>query len=150
MKQSTPLSKHNPAALLRTHGLRVTPQRLAVAEWVFSKPMHVTARIVHEQIKLAHPAVSMNTVYLTLGQFEACGLLNRFEVHGNIVFDSNTSPHDHACCNRCGTIIDLESSQPESPKHTAPHPTQLKQWQIEGERRIWVGLCPACSSESVS
>ncbi len=147
-KPATP-SNHNPTALLRTHGLRVTPQRLAVAELVFSKPMHVTARIVHEQIRQNHPAISMNTVYLTLGQFEACGLLKRFEVHGNIVFDSNTSPHDHACCNRCGTIIDLDSSPSASSKHTVQLPTQLKPWQIEGERRIWMGLCPDCSSESV-
>ncbi len=142
-------SNHSPTALLRAHGLRVTPQRLAVAEYVLRKPMHVTARIVHEKIRESYPAISMNTVYLTLGQFERCGLLNRFEVHGNIVFDSNTSPHDHACCNRCGAIIDLDSPRSEPSEQAAPLPEQLRQWQIKAERRIWMGLCPACNAESV-
>jgi len=137
-------SDSNPAELLRAHGMRVTPQRLAVAEFVLSRPMHVTARIVHEQIRQFHPTISMNTIYLTLGQFESSGLLKRFEVHGNIVFDSNTALHDHACCSRCSAIIDLDIDRPEQPER----PSQLDQWQIQGERRIWVGLCPTCCSDS--
>ncbi len=58
---------NNPATLLRAHGLRVTPQRLAVAEMVFSEPIHITARTVYEQLRQTHPAISMNTIYLALG-----------------------------------------------------------------------------------
>ncbi len=126
-------------SLLRSHGLRLTPQRLAVAQLVLSKPAHVTARKVYRKLKGEHPALSLNTVYLTLGQFEKSGLLDRFEVNGNAVFDSNTTPHNHACCSCCGTILDL-------PVHRAAQqaPSQISQWQIQAERRIWVGLCPQC------
>jgi len=129
--------------MLRSHGLRVTPQRLAVAALVLNRPMHVTARMVHEKLRETHPAISMNTIYLTLGQFESSGLLQRFEVNGSTVFDSNTAPHNHACCNCCGTILDL-------PVHRAAQqaPAQISQWQIQAERRIWVGLCPQCISDA--
>jgi len=126
--------------LLRSHGLRLTPQRLTVAGLVLSKPAHVTARGVYQQLKDDHPALSMNTVYLTLGQFEACGLLQRFEMNGNTVFDSNTMQHDHASCSHCSTIIDLPSEQQGNPLL----PTALQDWQIHGERRIWIGLCQKC------
>jgi len=132
---------NDATTLLREHGLRVTPQRLAVAEMVFAAPMHITARAVYEQIRHRHPAISMNTIYLTLGQFEASGLLNRFEVGGNTVFDSNTNPHDHACCKHCGTIIDLACNQ----ETQSEYPAQLNQWKIQGEHHLWIGICPACA-----
>ncbi len=129
-------------SLLRGHGFRLTPQRLTVAELVLSKPAHVTARKVYQTLKEDHPALSLNTVYLTLGQFEKSGLLNRFEINGNAVFDSNTMPHNHACCSCCGVIIDLPVHQMEQQA-----PSLLNQWQIQTEHRIWVGLCPNCMDE---
>jgi len=131
--------------MLRSHGLRVTPQRLAVAELVLSKPMHITARMAYQKLRETHPAISMNTIYLTLGQFESSGLLQRFEVHGNSIFDSNTIPHDHACCTRCKSIIDLSYQQAELPLL----PAALEHWNINHEQRIWSGLCPACASPEV-
>ncbi|MDQ7000917.1 MAG: Fur family transcriptional regulator [Mariprofundus sp.] len=126
--------------LLRSHGLRVTPQRLAVAELVLEKPIHITARTAYETLRSAHPAISMNTIYLTLGQFESSGLLSRFEVGGNTVFDSNTSPHHHAFCKRCKAIIDLNDEQKELPRL----PAALEHWHIDHEQRILSGTCPQC------
>ncbi len=135
---STP---ENIPAMLRSHGLRVTPHRMAVAELVLHKPLHITARMAYETLRKTHPAISMNTIYLTLGQFESSGLLNRFEVHGNSVFDSNTAPHNHACCSRCKMIMDIAHQQPE----LNFIPDELKQWKVDNEQRIWSGICPKCA-----
>jgi len=132
-------------AMLRSHGLRVTPQRLALAELVLSKPTHITARIAYETLRELHPAISMNTIYLTLRQLESSGLLNHFEVNGNTIFDSNTAPHDHACCNRCKAIIDLTHQQTVLPVL----PAALEHWHIDHEQRIWSGLCPECCNNHV-
>ena len=118
-------------SLLRGHGFRLTPQRLTVAELVLSKPAHVTARKVYQTLKEDHPALSLNTVYLTLGQFEKSGLLNRFEINGNAVFDSNTMPHNHACCSCCGIIIDLPVLRTNQER-----PTEICQCKIQAEHRI--------------
>ncbi len=133
-------------ALLRSHGLRLTPQRLTVAGLVLTKPAHVTARSVYQQLKDGHPALSLNTVYLTLGQFESCGLLNRFEIKGSSVFDSNITPHDHASCNTCGMIMDISSNQPAVPSL----PAVLDQWLVTDEQRVWIGLCPACQQKQAA
>ncbi|MFQ5346068.1 MAG: Fur family transcriptional regulator [Mariprofundus sp.] len=127
-------------AMLRSHGLRLTPQRLALAELILSKPTHITARMAYETLRQSHPAISINTIYLTLRQFESSGLLRRLEVGGNTVFDSNTSPHHHAFCKRCKTIIDLNDEQKELPLL----PAALENWHIDHEQRIWSGLCPDC------
>ena len=137
-------TQDNIPAMLRSHGFRVTPQRLAVAELVLNRPMHVTARMVHEKLRKTHPAISMNTIYLTLGQFESSGLLQRFEINGSTVFDSNITPHDHACCNRCTAIVDLTTQQAGLPLL----PAILEHWHISNEQRIWIGLCPNCASDN--
>jgi len=136
-------TQENIPAMLRSHGLRVTPQRMAVAELVLGKPMHITARMAYQTLRETHPAISMNTIYLTLGQFESSGLLQHFEVNGSTVFDSNTDPHDHACCSRCKTIIDLSQPQSESPLL----PAALSEWRIAQAQRIWSGICPDCTRE---
>jgi len=133
----------NIPRMLRSHRLRVTPQRLAVAALILPEPVHVTARMVYQKLRETHPAISMNTIYLTLGQFESSGLLQRFEINGNTVFDSNTAAHDHACCSRCKAIIDLSPQQQASPQ--LPH--ALAHWHIDREQRIWRGLCPTCAKQ---
>jgi len=122
---------------LRAHGLRATPQRLAIAAMVLAHPTHVSAREVWQQLHHTYPSLSLNTVYQTLSLLESKGLLQRLEIDGITFFDSNPEPHDHACCIRCKAILDLPSN-PVQP------PSELAEWHILGERRIWQGLCPAC------
>jgi len=125
--------------MLRARGLRATPQRLAVGRMVLAGPVHVTAREVWQALREEHPAISLNTIYQTLGQFEASGLLQRLEVGGATIFDSNVEPHDHAFCSRCRAIVDL----PVRTEATAP-PPELAGWRVSGARRVWLGVCPRC------
>ena len=125
-------------ALLRLHGLRVTPQRLAIAEVLFAGSMHITAQVLYSKLKGRFPSLSANTVYLTLSQFEERGLLRRLYVDGNTIFDSNTQMHDHACCSHCGKIMDLPSAG------RSDAPGELDGWRVVGQSRLWTGLCPDC------
>lgn len=132
----------NIPGLLRTHGLRATPQRIAVAELLFASPSHFTPQEVFEILKRRFPSISQNTIYLCLAHFEAAGLLRKCFVEGKTIFDSNTSRHDHAYCCRCGKLVDLPSSG------LGKRPTQISGWSLRGESRVWYGLCPECGKES--
>jgi len=125
-------------ALLRMHGLRATPQRVAVAQLLLKQDMHATPREVYAKLKTDFPSISQNTVYLTLDHLEQAGLLCRIHIAGRIVFDSNTWPHDHAYCSHCGRIIDIP------PANRSDTPGELGRWRVEGENRLWTGLCPDC------
>ncbi len=126
--------------VLRSHGLRATPQRMAVAELLLAKPSHVTAYDVYETIRQKLPAISPNTIYLTLAHFENRGLLRRFRIHGKSVFDSNTTRHDHGYCTVCGKIADLFS--PPAAGHS---PEEMSDWEVLSESRVWYGKCPNCA-----
>ncbi len=125
-------------ALLRAHGLRATPQRIALAEVMFTAPAHFTPQKVFDIMKGRFPSISQNTIYLCLAHFEAAGLLQKCFVDGKTIFDSNTDRHDHAYCCRCGKLIDLPASSTET------RPAPIANWSIDGESRVWYGLCPAC------
>jgi len=128
----------DPHALLRAHGLRATPQRVAVTRLLLKQPTHATARDVYAALNADFPSMSQNTVYLTLAHLEQAGLLRRMYIAGRTVFDSNTQTHDHACCHCCGRIVDL----PQAGRTDLPG--ELGKWQVEGESRLWTGLCPDC------
>ncbi|MGA8141529.1 MAG: transcriptional repressor, partial [Desulfobaccales bacterium] len=51
---------------LRSHGIAVTPQRLAILASLRSRQDHPSAEKVYQEVQLQLPAISFNTVYKTL------------------------------------------------------------------------------------
>jgi Fe2+ or Zn2+ uptake regulation protein len=132
------------AWLLKEHGMRVTPQRVAICALLLDRHCHYTPHQVHEALRRRFPSLSPNTVYLTLAQLEAAGLLQRVHVEGQSVFDSNTHVHDHLYCQRCGLLADVPSAA-AAPKA----PPQATGWKVDHASRTLFGLCPACRKKGV-
>ena len=82
---------------LTAAGLRPTRQRLALARLLFdSGDRHVTAEQLHQQAVGNGVKVSLATVYNTLNQFTASGLLREVAVDSRrSYFDTNTELHHH-------------------------------------------------------
>lgn len=82
---------------LKSHGLRPTRQRLALANILFAKEhRHVTAESLFEEAAKAYIPVSLATVYNTLNQFKDAGLLREVAIEGaKTYFDTNVSSHHH-------------------------------------------------------
>ena len=80
---------------LRTAGLRPTRQRLALAKLLFEGgDRHVTAEMLHAEAQAAAIRVSLATVYNTLHQFTAAGLLREIVVDSQrSYFDTNMADH---------------------------------------------------------
>lgn len=133
-------SENSASAILREHGLRVTAPRVAICMKLLEKHCHYTAQQLHTELVEEHPALSPNTVYLTLNQLAVVGLISSFKMTGNTIFDSNISEHDHALCRGCGRLEDLPSETRNAPTS----PACIREWILEGGTRIWAGLCPSC------
>ena len=112
--------------LLRRAGLRPTRQRIALATLLFGNgDRHVTAELLHEEAVRAGERVSLATVYNTLHQFTAVGLLREVAVEGaKAYFDTNTSNHYHFFCEHSGKLLDIATGAirieglPEAPEGT--------------------------------
>ncbi|HEX5320929.1 MAG TPA: Fur family transcriptional regulator [Stellaceae bacterium] len=94
---------------LRGVGLRPTRQRIALARLLFeSADRHVTAEQLHGEAQGASIRVSLATVYNTLHQFTAAGLLREVVVEpGRSYFDTNVEDHHHFFCETTGMLQDI-------------------------------------------
>ena len=110
--------------ILAEAGLRPTRQRLALGELLFGGcDRHVTAERLYEEALAASLSVSLATVYNTLHQFTAAGLLREIAVDGaRVYFDTNISDHHHFLIEDDGELCDIPGSNlavanlPEPPK----------------------------------
>ena len=69
---------------------------------------HVTAEELHMEAKAAGISVSLATIYNTLNQFTASGLLREVVVEpGRAYFDTNLSRHHHFYFEETGAILDI-------------------------------------------
>ena len=95
--------------LLRDAGLRPTRQRLSLAWQLFSgRDRHVTAEQLHSESLGQGVSVSLATVYNTLHQFTAAGLLRELVVDaGRSYFDTNISAHHHLYFEDSGKLRDV-------------------------------------------
>lgn len=99
--------------ILRHAGLRPTRQRLALAKLLFeSGDRHVTAEMLHAEAETAGVQVSLATVYNTLHQFTAAGLLREILADGTrSYFDTKTGEHHHFFFESSGRLKDIPADQ---------------------------------------
>jgi Fur family transcriptional regulator, iron response regulator len=115
------------AEKLRSVGLRPTRQRLALAKILFADgDRHVSAEVLHREAVAAKVMVSVATVYNTLNQFKAAGLLREVAIEGDrSFFDTNTSNHFHFYHEKEGRLFDIGTGNltinglPQAPEGTA-------------------------------
>jgi len=95
-QQTTSALAAAPERLLAA-GLRPTRQRVALAALLFGEgDRHITAERLFEEAIAADMPVSLATVYNTLHQFTAVGLLREIAVDGaRVYFDTNVTDHHH-------------------------------------------------------
>jgi len=99
---------------LRAAGLRPTRQRLALGALLFGggADRHVTAEELHGEAVSQGTRVSLATVYNTLNQFTAAGLLREVMVGpGRLYFDTNIGDHHHFYVEGDGTLLDIPADK---------------------------------------
>jgi Fe2+ or Zn2+ uptake regulation protein len=129
---------------LKSVGLKLTPQRIAIVRELADDLSHPTAQALFERLRPAYPTMSFATVYSTLDVLVGAGLagsLNADEGSRAVRFDPNTKPHHHAICDACGKVLDIPLHTPlERPARTA----ELDGFRVLREERTYRGLCNRC------
>lgn len=94
---------------LKDAGLRPTRQRLALGKLLFDAgDRHVTAEQLHIEAADTGIKVSLATVYNTLNQFTASGLMREVVVTpGKSYFDTNIEDHHHFFYEDDGSLMDI-------------------------------------------
>jgi Fur family peroxide stress response transcriptional regulator len=96
--------------------------------------------------------LSVATVYNTLSALTRIARCTPLELGGPLRFDPNVEPHDHAVCERCGSIRDVnDAGEPlADPYQTATSSDGLLGFQVKRVERIYRGLCASCAPDQHS
>lgn len=89
--------------------LGLTKQRETVLRVIRESDKHLTANEVFDDARQLLPGISFATVYNSLNYLKNEGLIGeiKFGTSANL-YDRKLSRHDHAICNKCGKLVDLE------------------------------------------
>src|SRR5436190_8838852 len=130
--------------LLQGAGLRLTPQRLAIAHEVLVQD-HPTAAEVYEAVRVRFPTMGLATVYATLNVMVEHGLLRPLAFENAVRFDANVTPHANLICAACGRITDYDGCDDVlvALRDRAAHDAGFR---LEQHRLDLYGRCERCAS----
>ena len=127
-------------ALFREKGIRPTPQRVEMYQYLLTHPVHPTAEMIHSSLKLT---CSLMTVYNGLDALLEAGLLRLVTIEPGIKrFDATVREHGHFRCRNCQTVYDFPITA-ENIQVTA-----LNGFQVLDHDLYCAGICPDCSAVS--
>ena len=94
--------------------LELTKQRHSVLRVIRESDKHLTANEVFDDARRLLPGISFATVYNSLRYLKNEGLIGEIRFGtGAKLYDRKLTRHDHAICNECGKLVDLEVPLPD-------------------------------------
>ena len=100
---------HEIDEALAAAGLRRTPQRVAVLDYLLRHPDHTTVDELWPALNKHHVQASRATVYNTLHSLVKAGLVREFKLDASAArYDAFLHPHHHFVCDTCGAVEDLD------------------------------------------
>jgi Fur family transcriptional regulator, peroxide stress response regulator len=128
--------------VLRSHGLQVTHQRLAVYQELYnSKEEHPDAEMIYREVRKRFPMISLGTVYKTLERFAEVKLVRKVSPTTEVArYDADLTTHHHLVCLDCQRITNISQGEMgqeiQIPKHG--------EFQILHYQLVFQGYCPTC------
>ncbi len=93
--------------MLTQHGLKVTPQRLAVLNALSALRIHPTAENIFDYIRADFPSIALGTVYHVLDVFVSRNICKKVLTDNGIIrYDFQTRKHHHLYCAESDRIED--------------------------------------------
>lgn len=126
--------------------LKLTPQRIAVYNYLKSTKGHPSAETIHKALMEEYPTMSLATVYKTLKVLVEVGLVQELNVgEGNFRYDGMTTSHPHIHCICCAKVDDLEGVTFEELNQTVKCNTN---YDVLSNKVYFYGICPECKKSN--
>jgi Fur family peroxide stress response transcriptional regulator len=127
---------------LKNTGVRITPQRHAILNYLMESMGHPTADEIYRALEPQFPSMSVATVYNNLKVFLEAGMVHELTYGDNSSrYDANVSDHYHIVCEKCGKIEDFSYPSLLDVEQFAAEETGF---EVHGHRLELYGLCKSC------
>ncbi len=134
------------AALLRSQGFRVTPQRRLILDAVCEGGGHTTLEEVYARVHERAPVINRATFYRTLNFLCEMRLVVAADIgDGRTVYEiAGVQPHHHLVCRACGYVFQVDHEA------LAALFTQVDRefdFEIDMDHLVLFGLCAHCRGQ---
>jgi Fur family transcriptional regulator, peroxide stress response regulator len=129
---------------MREKGLRITPQRQAILEYLLSSDEHPSARGILEAVKRKVHRICLSTVYGTLAELTKYNIIKELEFADmENRYEGNLSQHVNLVCVSCGRISDYATAHTIDMEQVR----QATQFRSIQSRFELYGVCAACGKK---
>ena len=127
---------------LHKAGLKLTPQRYAVLDYLVRSLIHPTAEQIRADLNRRFPRASRATVYNALNALRDAGLIHAVYMDDAVTrYDANIEPHHHFICRKCDKLEDIPHDTVGALTQSGLQPG----YRVEDYEVVLRGVCPACS-----
>ncbi|TMD40012.1 MAG: transcriptional repressor [Chloroflexi bacterium] len=132
-------------AALQQTGVRLTPQRLAIAGLLSQTGKEASAQEVYDRVRRRHPYIGRATVFRSLDRLVAAGLAQRLERPGHVSAYVWCEPghHHHLICTTCRNVEDLGEDAVAPLAASIAHE---RGFRVDHATLDFYGECRNCSS----
>ncbi len=137
---ASPSTTHNIEEALSAAGLRRTPQRIALLDYLLRHPDHATVDELWPALNKHRVCASRATVYNALHSLVKAGLVREFKLDASAArYDALLHPHHHFICDSCGAVEDLEWFEVPVLRQKQPGRRSIRSYEV-----VVRGHCAKC------
>jgi Fe2+ or Zn2+ uptake regulation protein len=124
---------------LKQKGVKVTPQRVAIIDFLEKNRVHPSAEQIYDYIIKDYPSISLATIYNTLEKLEELEAVKKLKISDDnkANYEYDLTPHSHFYCKKCNTIYDIPLDEDDSKK-------TINGNKIEEVHIYYKGICKKC------
>jgi Fur family peroxide stress response transcriptional regulator len=128
----------------RDIGFKLTPQRLAILDYLEGNRKHPSAEDIYRAVLKTFPTISFATVYTTLAALKQKGKLLELSTDpAKKHYDPDTTCHSHLFCVSCKRVFDMPG------EHTPVLPESVRRdFLITRSHVEFHGLCAECKKNN--
>jgi Fur family peroxide stress response transcriptional regulator len=126
--------------LLKEYNLKVTPQRLAIVEELYTHG-HMNIDELYSSLLKKFPSISLATIYKNVNAMIEKIFLNEVKIpHEKAVYELVKEDHSHVVCSSCHAIMDvtLDTSA------LLAQAQELSGYEVDVTSVVFSGTCPNC------
>lgn len=131
---------------LKDKKMRMTPQRLAVLEYIYTAKTHPTVQEIYRALLPQFEKLSLATVYNNLKALVQLGYVVEMTYGDSATrYDyKQDDNHYHAICEQCGTVLDFPF---EPLNDLAKQLEESYGFKVTSQRLEAFGLCKDCQNK---
>ncbi len=130
----------NYTDILREHNLKVTPQRLAISDALYTKG-HIGIEPLYAHMLKKFNSISLATIYKNIHIMVENSFIQEVKIpNAKSVYELKKATHSHLVCKSCGCVDDITIDL----KDIIDETSRVSSFNVSSTDIVFSGFCSKC------